>query len=326
MTKAKWIVFPILILLLAGWWMWPWSMEPEQPTAISVDRLRVITYNVQLLPLRRLNKRPNAAYRAAEQVKRLAVYDIVGLNEVFAADRRTQIIDSLKKAWGPEFQCVTSREEDRSVLGLDSGLVLATRLPIVESHTLVFGNDSRMLEGGVFGDGFCSKGALHARLERSCAGGEDILIDCFVTHLESVDPARREEQYNKLAQFMREHSGSDNPVILLGDLNTVGDRNEMNDPKSQYRRMWSALVAARPNWIDLGRLIDASQQGTSDPEAPTGGQRIDYILISNGPHAEQLRPVRAKTHPFPDPHVKFLSDHCAVEADFELAANTHLNE
>jgi endonuclease/exonuclease/phosphatase family metal-dependent hydrolase len=315
-NKAKWIVLAVVVLALAGCWMGP-APEPQLTTATKARPLRVITYNAQFLPLRRLNKRGKGPYRAAELVKRLAAYDIVGLNEIFEAARREQILELLEKEWGSEFQCVTPREEDRSALGLDSGLVLATRLPIVESHTLVFGNDSQMVKNGVLGDGFVAKGALHARIRRPGPDGKDMLIDSFVTHLESVDPDRRAAQYAKLAEFIREHSVPSNPIILMGDLNTVGDRTEMDDPQSQYHGMLNSLIAARPGWQDLGLIMDAGQWGTSDPEAPGGGQRIDYIFFSSGGDAAQLRPLRANTLPLRDPRVKFLSDHCAVEAEFE---------
>jgi endonuclease/exonuclease/phosphatase family metal-dependent hydrolase len=103
----------------------------------------------------------------------------------------------------------------------------------------------------------------------------------------------------------------------MGDLNTVGDEAQMNDPDSQYSQLQKTLTAARPNWIDLGRWMDPAKWGTGQPEAKNGGERIDYILLSNGPTGRQLRPITARTRSFPNPRVQYLSDHSAVEAELD---------
>jgi endonuclease/exonuclease/phosphatase family metal-dependent hydrolase len=258
-----------------------------------------------------LNKRGDGEYRVEEQVKRLMCYDIVGLNEIFHEPRRKELLDFFQQAWGSEFHCVMPDPQDRSSFGLDSGLVFLSRFPIVESHTLVFGNDSTFRDNGLLNDGFAKKGAIHARVQT-----QSTLIDCFLTHLESKVEVLRNEQYMKLAAFIREHSRADVPVLVLGDFNTIGDQADVDNKDSAYHRMCADLSTARDNWFDMGLMSNRAQWGTRDSDQASGGNRIDYIFLSNPTSKNHLEPAKCRSLRFADPHVGFLSDHCAVEAVF----------
>ncbi len=284
----------------------------------SSGSLRVITYNVQHLPLDMLNKYPNSKYRAKRQAELLVNYDIIGLNEVFVDRRRNEICQILKDAWGADFHSVTSSHEDRSVFGLGSGLVLLARFPILESHTLTFGNDSRLRDRGFIADGYAKKGAIHARIQYRSPEQRTVDIDCFVTHLESVDTARRDEQISMLAKFMKQHSLAANPILLLGDLNLLGDGPELSNPNSQYGSLRRELSTVRETWSDLGLMFEASERSTFDANSPTGGRRLDYILLSDPILGPSLIPLSSSVRRFADRHVEFLSDHSALEAEFGL--------
>jgi len=312
---ALWAVGLASILFFEG------DATPRLLTSPMTDAgtLRVITFNAQFLPLELLNKRADGEYRAAEVSSRLLGYDIVGLNEIFHPARRREVLNCFQQAWGKDFYCVKPNSEDRSPFGLDSGLILLSRLPIIESHSLMFGNDSTFRERGILNDGFARKGALHARVQRSDANGE-ILIDCFLTHLESKDPARRSEQYTKVAAFIREHSRADLPILLLGDFNTFGDQADIDNSDSAYHHMFTELSTARGNWFDLGMMTNRAQWGTRDSGKPNGGERIDYIFLSNPTTEPGLQPAESRALSFPDSKVGYLSDHCAVEAIFNFAS------
>ena len=316
-TRSKPMALSTVGLVMALIFHWPGKQQQQRITApLRTDGgLRVISYNAQFLPVELLNKRGKGSYRAVQVVKRVLAYDVIGLNEIFHSKRRQELLDYFQQAWGPDFSYVVSHPDDRSAFGLDSGLMLASRLPIVESHSLVFGNDSTFRERGILNDGFAKKGALHARIRRDTDDGE-MLIDCFLTHLESKDVVRRREQYSKLAAFIREHSRPDVPIILMGDFNTIGDQVEVDNTRSQYHRMCRELATARSNWLDLGLLTGRAAWGTRDAGQPSGGNRIDYIFVSNPNSEVALESVQARSLRFPDPEVGFLSDHCAVEAIF----------
>lgn len=294
------------------------EVSPAHVAASSNPNLRVLTYNVQHLPLEILNKRGSGAHRVQRQVEKFAHYDIVGLNEVFRHARRRELIDSMKQVWGDDFHAVMPDQDNVTLFGLDSGLLLLTRFPILESHTLTFGNDSLIRERGPIADGYAKKGALHARIRYQSLVGQIVDIDCFVTHLESVDASRREAQYLLLAEFIKQHAGSQNPVLLLGDFNTSGVIAEIENRDSAYWRLRGSLISIRSDWSDLGEISAPSRRGTANSDLPSGGDRIDYIFLSNSSRGTSLSPKHVAVQRFPDSLVGFLSDHCAVEAELEL--------
>jgi endonuclease/exonuclease/phosphatase family metal-dependent hydrolase len=299
----------------------PASWLPSQwaDRAAPTRRLRVITFNVQFLPGpgEAFNKRPDAAYRARTLGRRLADYDIIGLNEVFAPAARATLLGQLRERLGDEFHCVTPPDRESSAFGIGSGLAIVSRLPVLASHSLVYGNDSSVWKHGVFADGFAAKGALHARLGRSPDAPGDWL-DVFVTHLESVEADARAAQFLKLAGFIRAHADPRRPALILGDFNTTGDPADLRDPASPYHRLCTALEGGRPGAavVDLWPRLAGGQGGTDNPDAPDGGQRIDYVFLSNpAGRAPVLHPLSVRVNRFADPRVTSLSDHCAVEAD-----------
>ena len=54
-----------------------------------------------------------------------------------------------------------------------------------------------------------------------------MLVDFFLTHLESLSASIRKKQIEELAKFISIHTGSERPVYLTGDLNVVGPRRGM---------------------------------------------------------------------------------------------------
>jgi endonuclease/exonuclease/phosphatase family metal-dependent hydrolase len=304
--------FALLLLLTSA----PIEVTPVAPR--KTDSLRVITYNTQLLPLEILNKQANSPYRAKQQATYLAQYDIVGLNEVFRTARRTDLLNTFRELWGADFHVVTPTESDQSSFGLDSGLILLSRYPITESHTLTFGNDSKLRDRGLIADGYAKKGALHARVQYTSPDRTSIQIDCFVTHLESVDYALRSEQVAMLTQFVKQHAASKNPILLLGDFNIAGDAADLKSVDSQYALLRKNLNTVRNDWTDLGQTIDPKKWGTSDSSDPTGGLRIDYVFLANPSRGPILISRKASVQRFANPYVAYLSDHSAVEAEFHI--------
>src|SRR5262249_38601731 len=147
---------------------------------------------------------------------------------------------------GTEFHVLKPPADARSMFGIDSGLAVASRLPILEAHHAAYGNDSSILKYGVLADGFAAKGVLHARVGRRKDAPPAEWPDGFVTHLESKDRKAREEQYQKLAAFVRTHAAPDRPALILGDFNTRGNPAQLKDPAAPYHRLLAALQGARP--------------------------------------------------------------------------------
>src|SRR5262249_12850629 len=112
-------------------------------------------------------------------------------------------------------------------------------------------------------------------------------------------------------------------ALILGDFNTAGNPGELQNPGSQYRRMVSMLERGRPDvpLIDLWPHLSRGEGGTSDPETPHGGERIDFIFLSNSPSMRLgLRSLGVRVNRFLDSKVTALSDHAAVEAELDWGA------
>jgi endonuclease/exonuclease/phosphatase family metal-dependent hydrolase len=289
--------------------------------------IRVISYNAQFLPGigELFNYRVQPEYRAERIGTLLAAYDVIGLSEMFELGRRRTVLETIAEQWEGSIHTVAVSPEKRSRFGIDSGLVVVRRWPIIASHDMTFGNDSSVETYGLLADGFAAKGALHARIRMPAdERGEHNCIEVFLTHLESRDVAIRIEQYAMLAEFVGKWAAPDNPVLILGDLNTDGGVSGIATAEPDYRRMLDVLIAALGDrglqdlWVECGQGSGATCDFNEH-----GGKRLDYILLSNGNGcARPLRATNAKVNHFEDARVGALSDHSAVEA--ELAADVAL--
>lgn len=308
----KWSTTLAVILCFAS------PASPSRANGESVP-LKVISYNIQFLPgpAQFVNRRGNNEYRAKTIGERLAEFDIVGLNEAFEDRHREMVLDQFKKAWGDDYHAVAG-PQPKETWRYNGGLAIVTKLPILESHETIYKNISLPKDYGVTADGYASKGVLHARLGRG--DSKDVFLDVFVTHMEARDSSIRELQYVELGNFVREHAADNAPVLILGDMNTRGNPEYVENPEAQYHRLFKHLASARPNTsvIDLWPHLEKGDGGTSRQSRENGGNRIDYVFFSNpkvGPSA--LVPRKVEVDPYFDDKVEALSDHSAVKAEFD---------
>lgn len=285
--------------------------------------LRTITYNVHLLPdvaAKIAGKRGASDYRAIAIGKRLADYDLMGINEAFDSSRSRAMVQTLQAssptklalAFGPG-------RSGRHLIG--SGLVLLSRWPIIDTHTITYADASRFLTSGFKADGFAAKGALHARIQL----GKDpnSSLDVFLTHLESRSDKARYKQLLELSRFIAEHADGSCPIVVMGDFNVAMERSNAisySTESTPYQRMRRALSASGHPFTDVGELGTPRPFGTSNAIVEHGGRRIDYIFVSQ-PSANvnaRLRALNTKTLQFHDDRVPegSLSDHAAVSCDF----------
>jgi len=310
------------------------AVEPASSAATpagtsSPETFKIITYNVQFLPgiASFANKRKEPLYRAKSIGEKLATFDAVGLNEVFERRPREALLDGLRAAWGEAYHEVVSPQPTDG--RFNGGLTIATRRPLVESHTLTYSQGSSPKKHGVLADGFAAKGALHARIardaqaaERAAAGQPAGCVDVFITHLEAREDAVRETQYPELAEFIRQNSSPDCPAIVMGDFNTHGDADDRAEEDAPYHRMKKLFDDARPGapFVDLWPKLHDSHGGTTIQEDVERGSRIDMIFLSNPAAGGGLEPTAIRVNPYLDEKVGALSDHSAVEADLNWPA------
>ncbi|MCA9437066.1 MAG: endonuclease/exonuclease/phosphatase family protein [Candidatus Omnitrophica bacterium] len=282
--------------------------------------LRVVTYNVQFLPgiASAKNERPNPFYRAERIAEEVSRFDIVALQEVFHEEHRAALLKKLDELWNGQTNLVISpKPEDRYTSG---GCLIATRLPILATDSMVYKHYSAIEKYGLRADGFAAKGVIHARIARDGASPDDF-IDVFATHLEAREDDLRPLQYKEAADFIRAKSDPNKPTLLVGDFNTYGMPKYWEDPESQYSRLMSILDQVRPGgrFLDIWReLMGTSFGGTTEQDSTEKGKRIDYIFLSNPiPPAIGLKPISIEVNLYQDPKVVALSDHNAVIAEFD---------
>lgn len=300
----------IVLAALCG----PLAAAAQSPTTLSV-----ISYNVQFLPppASFANQRSEPDYRAARIAEEVSKFDIVGLQETFHPKHRQQILDGVSNAWGDKLQWFVAPQPEGFVA--NGGCLLLSQRPLVATGATVFEHYSKPADYGFAADGFAAKGVIHGRIARA-ATTPDQAIDVYVTHLEARANHLRPQQYAEMADFIKQTSDPQAPLILMGDLNTNGLTAQRQDPQSQYAQLIHELSRARPaGFVDVWVALRGDEYGgTSDQDSTERGKRIDYILVSNPPPpAGQLIPQSIRVETYPDDRVTALSDHNAVIAEFQ---------
>lgn len=303
----------------------PAAVPATTPAAAPVgDVLRAISYNVQFLPgpAAVVNKRKDPVYRATRLGELLREYDLIALNEVFEDGPRQRILAPIREVWGEQMHVLVSPQPEGRYSG---GLLIVSRLPFLETNTMIYENYSSPEKYGLAADGFAAKGVLHARVWRGEGSSPDDFIDVFCTHFEARDNSIRELQYQEMADFIGKHRDHRGPTLILGDLNTRGNTVDRDRADAPYHRLMAAFSAAcqgaelRDIWLDVNP--DDEGGTTEQEEGRGGGRRIDYILLANpASDAQRVRPLAMRVNPFRDPRVVALSDHSAVEADLRWPA------
>lgn len=288
---------------------------PEAAKPGAGRELRVVSYNVQFLPgiAALANDRGDAPYRARRIGEELAAFDLVGLQEAFDPAPRELILDGLRAAWGDAFHVVL-HEKPGDGRGA-GGLLIASRLPILESHSWHFRDLSDFEKPRP--DDLVAKGVLHARV--ALDAGES--LDVFVTHLVAGMDMQRPAQFAEMAWFVERQGDPSRPALLLGDMNTDGEASERADPRSRYNLMMALFQDARPGarLLDLWPLLRGDElAGTNNWRDKRDGRkkRIDYVLLleSEEGAGPALEPLSISVEAFEDPKVRTLSDHSAVAA------------
>ncbi|XZE18567.1 endonuclease/exonuclease/phosphatase family protein [Pirellulaceae bacterium SH449] len=289
-----------------------------EPIAISV-----MTYNVQFLPPPAdvANKRPEPEYRAGRIAEEVAKYDVVGLQETFHTTHRNQIVEGLQKTWEGKASVLTAPQPKGFMA--NGGCLLLSRFAMTSQNTTVFQSFSKPTDYGLRADGFAAKGVIHGRLAINKDNASDT-IDVYVTHLEARADQLRPKQYLELASFIKKTSDPASPMILLGDFNTNGLKEQRADSDSQYTQLMRALNDVRTGGVvDVWASLRANEHGgTTHQESTEIGKRIDYIFYSNPSQpSKRLVPKSIDVLTFQDERTTALSDHNAVVANFEWYAD-----
>ncbi len=284
----------------------------------EASQILIATYNAHLLPPVAspfAGRRSNSNYRAGAVAEHLYQFDIIGFCEVFSADGSKKLVESFSTNRDVGYQVV--RGPGRGKLrGTGSGLLLLSRFPVVQQHELVFQASSRMWRDGRKADGLATKGVLHVVINY-----QGVLVDLFLTHLDSLSESVRKKQIEELANFILIHSDLDRPAILMGDLNIVGPKHGISSEEEYDAMVLELSQTTRRRLIDLGSQLTA---GTSNPIDPGNADRIDYIFaLPSVGDATSLKGRVGLAHLL-DAKVEegSLSDHSAVVSKIRLPLNS----
>ena len=241
--------------------------------------LRVLTYNIWGLP----SPGDHAPWRYKEIAKRLGQYDIIAFEEAWSTktDVVWQIPTHPYHAFGGQAHGI----------GGASGLILASKFPIVESHFLGY-HESAGFEC------LAKKGVLMVRIEMS----PGVQIDVYITHLNAWDEHEliRTSQILELIGLVHEYS-VDNPVVIMGDLNAdfrsnnywelLGGLAALHDSYDDYV---TALHGPTPDQTN-GYSFDVTKNPWAEPKISheKNPQRLDYIFYRSAATA-RLRVMESK--------------------------------
>jgi endonuclease/exonuclease/phosphatase family metal-dependent hydrolase len=238
------------------------------------------------------------------QIQRLSP-DVAGLCEVFDNDERENIFNRLKHIY-PHFQ----EGPDEADLDSDGGLLLLSKHPFIQSHSIVY-------EGAVGADWFANKGVIHIRVKSpSCP----MTYDIFFTHAQNIaEDGGREALYWELTQMdnmIQQYADPNTPTLIMGDINIPGENPEY------YSILLNRLRKPVDFWVVNGNEENSGLTFVSDnnfykdnDDNPHLNQRLDYVLMKSGirfipilKNIEILKFMRQG---------RFISDHFGLYAQIE---------
>ncbi len=314
-----------------------------------MGKLRVLTYNVKMLPdIGRIGAGWEKVVPDSKRAKRIVnalsknPWDILCLQEVFDEDRRADFVDLLGKN-GLGYSAFVSKSHDGDPFHEDSGLFLASRFPIAFSHFQEFTHAAGS-------DQLSDKGVLAAVIKTKPVLGVDLAL--FMTHMQSGEAHAgvRASQILQFSRFARKtlnrlKEPKNYAVLYGGDFNVIGEAIDTDGtvigPTSEYSLLKGALCGARDLYREQHGGAAQKHGATWDPPANpimtgvpngekenSGLERLDYLFSLNAlpPGKSRGSWTRFATlnanvtiERFPDEELKYLSDHYALSAELELA-------
>lgn len=226
-------------------------VQSRQPSSCASEtspaQLRVLSYNLNVLPFE-ANFHSASGLHGGNTVRRLEFFvadiwsrnlrnvgvDIIALQEVFSSPflpmfcYQRALIRRLRHL-GYHHIVHPTRPPLRRMIGnsvwTDSGLIIASKYPVIEQAVYYFNNRGHGLDAGA------QKGALFARVEIDKS--LDLYVDVFNVHLQATHndggpyAAIRKAQMFELVRFIKQRTSCFSyPYLLTGDFNLDAIRTE----------------------------------------------------------------------------------------------------
>lgn len=292
------------------------SYAPPAPAAdhstllTGRESLSVLSLNPGMLPGPLGSNNVERAERICDRLTSTQPADVIVLLEVFDERARGVFVRRLRDRW----PWIVRRSGGGSFLPEDSGILLASRLPIIADEAPRIAFQSFRAKGPFTrADYWSAKGVLGAEIDLGDGQSLCILATHLMADYEVIGQYEhvRRRQLVEVMEFGRRFvagvpASRRTSVLLVGDLNVPAERVLPASgglaarlvPTPEYQRLMEVLL--RPT--DLYRATHANDAGWTwnhDPHAPgadpaLGPQRLDY-----GFHIAGLVPEhRAAERPF----------------------------
>jgi endonuclease/exonuclease/phosphatase (EEP) superfamily protein YafD len=196
-------VVALLLLALAGQWVWENHLRPRRPVGPAV---RVATWN-----LRHFSERPNVDLEAIAEIIRASSFDVVAIQEVKKDGRQVDaLLNVLGSPWRATSLSATTGNHERFVFLYHGDHVQEVR----EAGGARFVSSA---QAGVF-----ARTPFQATFR---AGAFDFTL--VTVHLTYEDRDRRRRETEALAEVARDvaAASAEKDVIVLGDFNAESPRD-----------------------------------------------------------------------------------------------------
>lgn len=268
-------------------------------TASDSSPLRILSWNVYLLPVLSLfNDNPLRARAIADEIYD-SNYDVVVFQEAFSATNRRRIARRIREKYPFQYGPVN---QGRALHRTNSGLWIVSRIPLTLKKSILFSESTGF-------DAVARKGAVI--FEGDFKGKKFQLL---TTHLQADGkPGIRERQLEEIRQqLLHPYSDVHIPQVICGDFNI-----EKSD-SSTYDGMLRVLEAADGE-LSSSLRYSYDERGNSLLRRPEGNPKlIDYILLRNDGLIHRIeRKIRAFQRLVGE-EMHHLSDHYALEAEIHL--------
>lgn len=278
----------------------PVSFETNKKVAAGEANLKVLTWNVYMLPYLQLIHHSDSRAAAIGDRLKNSDYDIIFFQETFHTASR----EILKKKLSEGYQYFYGPFNDPGVSFLtSSGLFVASRIPLYLAGTMEFNRSASF-------DAMACKGAV---LLEGIKDGYRFQV--ITTHMQADQSdfyreIRKKQMQQIFLELLVPFAKRGVPQIICGDLNINSDDTMARRDIQRELFVGSPTFA---NCIPSYDEVNNTLANDSDPYART----LDYIVVSNtGNHGVRQKTVIIKGYDGSKP--RFLSDHHAVEAVIPL--------
>lgn len=274
-------------------------MTYQSLQAIEQQPLRVLSWNIYLLPVLSLfNDNQSRAKAIADQIVE-SNYDVVVFQEAFSATNRRHIARKIKEKYPFQYGPVN---QGRSLHRTNSGLWVVSRIPLTMLGSV------RFTEATGF-DAVARKGAV---LFEGVFNGKKFQL--VTTHLQADGrEGIRERQLDAINRQLLEQFHEVNvPQLICGDFNI--DKNDSETYEGMLR-----LLNAKDGDFSSGLIYSYDERGNTLLRKPDGRKKlIDYFLLRNDELIHRIeRKIRAFQRMVGE-ELHHLSDHHALEAEIHL--------